>query len=71
MENIGLENLFVESGIHRSLIVAKIFRDKAYNRGICAHILALEALSHLKRKAFGNWLNDNNKINEEANTPKR
>ena len=69
MENSGLEDLFVESGIHGSAIVTKIFRGKAYNRGIRAHKLAFEALSHLKWKAFGNWLNENNTINEEAYTP--
>ena len=69
MENSGLEDLFVESGIHGSAIVAKIFRGKAYNRGICAHKLALVALSHLKWKTFGNWLNKNDKINEETYTP--
>ena len=69
MENSGLEDLFVESGIHGSAIVAKIFRGKAYNRGIRAHKYVFEALSRLKWKAFGNWLNENNKINEEAYTP--
>ena len=34
MENSELEDLFVESGIHGSAIVAKIFRGKAYNRCI-------------------------------------
>ena len=52
MENSGLEDLFVESGIHGPAIVTKIFRGKAYNRGIRAHKLAFEALSHLNWKAF-------------------
>ena len=71
MEKSGLEDLFVEleSGIHGSAIVAKIFGGKAYNRGIRAHRLAFEAFSRLKWKTFGNWLNENNKINEEAFTP--
>ena len=69
MENSGLEDLFLESGIHGSAIVAKIFRGKAYNRGIHAHKLAFEALSRLKWKAFGNWWNENNITNEEAYTP--
>ena len=66
MENSGLEDLFVKSGIHGSAIVAKIFRGKAYNRCICTHKLALEALSRLKWKTFGNWLNKNDKISEET-----
>ena len=57
MENSGLEDLFVESGIHRSAIVAKIYGGKAYNRGIRAHKLTFEAFSRLIWKAFGNWLN--------------
>ena len=69
MENSGLEDLFVESGIHGSAMVAKIFGGKAYNRGIRAHKLAFEALSRLKWKAFGNWLNEHNKVNEEEYTP--
>ena len=55
MENSGLEDLFVESGFHGSAVVAKI--------------LAFEALSRLKWKAFGNWLNEHNKVNEEEYTP--
>ena len=69
MENSGLEDLFVESGIHGLAMVAKIFGGKAYNRCICAHKLAFEALSRLKWKAFGNWLNEHNKVNEEKYTP--
>ena len=69
MENSGLEDLFVESGIHGSAMVAKIFGGKAYNRGIRAHKLAFEALSRLKWKAFGNWLNEHNRVNEEEYTP--
>ena len=61
MENSELEDLFVESGIHGSAIVAKIFGGKVYNRCIRAHNLAFEALSRLKWKAFENWLNENNK----------
>ena len=68
MENSGLDDVFVESGIHGLAIVAKIFRGKAYNNGIRAYKLAFEALSHLKWKAFGNWLNENNLTNEEACT---
>ena len=67
MENSGLEDLFVESGIHGSAMVAKIFGGKAYKRG--AHKLAFEALSRLKWKAFGNWLNEHKKVNEEEYTP--
>ena len=69
MENSGLEDLFVGSGIHGSAMVAKILGGKAYNRGIRAHKLAFEALSRLKWKAFGNWLNEHNKVNEEEYTP--
>ena len=57
------------SRIHGSAIVAKIFRGKAYNRCIFTHKLALEALSHLKWKTFGNWPNKNDKINKETHTP--
>ena len=45
MKNSGLEDLFVESGIHGSAMVAKIFGGKAYNRGIRADKLPFEALS--------------------------
>ena len=69
MENSELEDLFVESGIHGSAIVAKISRGKACNRGIRAHKLAFEAVSRLKWKVFENRLNENNKISEEAYTP--
>ena len=68
MENSGLQDLFEESGIHGSAMIAKIFGGKAYNRGIRAHKLAFEALSRLKCKAFGNWLNEHNRVNEEEYT---
>ena len=51
MENIGLEALFVESRIHESAMVAKIFGGKAYNRGIRAHKLAFEGFA-LKMESF-------------------
>ena len=52
MGNSGLEDLFVESGIHGSAIVAKIFRGKAYSRGIRAHKLAFEAFFALKMESI-------------------
>ena len=54
-ENSGLEDLLIESGVYGSATISSAMKGKAYNRGIRAHKLAMEALSRLQWQAFTTW----------------
>ena len=56
MEGSGFEDCLIEAGVYSGAVISKIM---AYNRGIRAHKLLLEALSRLKWKAFISWAEEN------------
>ena len=51
----GFEDLLVESNVYGSNTVSRIMQGKAYNRGIRAHKLVLEALERLQWRSFVSW----------------
>ena len=54
-ENSGLEDLLIEAGVYGSATISSIIKGKAYNRGIRAHKLTMEALFRLQWHAFTTW----------------
>lgn len=51
----GLDDLLVESGVYGAGAVSALMKGKAYNRGVCAHKLPMEAFFCLLWQAFLNW----------------
>ena len=51
----GLDDLLVESGVYGAGSVSALIKEKAYNCGVRAHNLLLEAFFCLLWKAFLNW----------------
>ena len=51
----GLDDLLVESGVYETGGVSALMKGKAYNWGVRAHKLLLEAFFRLLWKAFLNW----------------
>ena len=51
----GLEDLLVESNVYGSNTVSRIMQAKAYNRGIRANKLVLEAPEQLQWRSFVSW----------------
>ena len=51
----GLDDLLVESGVYGAGGVAVLMKGKAYNCGVSAHKLLMEAFFRLLWQAFLNW----------------
>ena len=51
----GLDDLLVESGVYGAGAVSALMKGKAYNRGVRAHKLLMEAFFRLLWQVFLNW----------------
>ena len=54
-ENSGLEDLLIEAGVYGSATISSDIKSKAYNWGIRAHKLTMDALFRLQWHAFTTW----------------
>lgn len=52
----GIEDLLVGSEMYGSTTVCTLLIGKAYNRGVRAHKILMEAIFRLKWNAFSQWL---------------
>ena len=55
----GLEDLLVESGVYGAGAVSALMKGKAYNRGVRAHRLVMDAFFRLLWQAFLSWCQSN------------
>lgn len=54
----GIEDVLVESGVYGPSSTQAILQGKAYNRGVRAHKLLMEALMRLQWDAFSSWVKE-------------
>ena len=66
-ENSGLEDLLIESGVYGSATISSAMKGKAYNRGIRAHKLTMEALFRLQWQAFTTWYQERDDTKKTIN----
>jgi hypothetical protein len=64
----GLESILVESQVYGSNTAANLLRGVAYNRGIRAHKLTMEAMSRLRWRSFSEWLRTSDNDSLESAT---
>ena len=70
-EESGLEDILIESGVYGSNSVVRLLHGKAYNKGVRAHKLLLEALERIQWRSFSSWIeNKNISIENEAEIEK-
>ena len=70
-EESGLKDILIESGVYGSNSVVRLLHGKAYNKGVRAHKLLLEALERIQWRSFSSWIeNKNISIENEAEIEK-
>ena len=70
LEDSGLEDLLIESGVFGSSTASALLKGKSYNRGVRAHKIVAEAMQKLQWQGFSRWLTEKNNItpDEEETT---
>ena len=61
LQDAGLRNLCVESGVMAEGYVAEVLQGRRYSSGVRLHKLVSEALMRLAWQGFRTWIEENSK----------
>ena len=67
MENVGLDDVSVESGAFAQNSTSAMMEGKTYYRAVRGHVMAYEALCWIKRKLFQSWARERSSLQDLDN----